>query len=198
VIYLPRAKILQGSEVILNDEPDDQVVQRMQRGDRDAVEVFYRRYLGSIWRFVLSKLRNEADARDVTSETFLAAIGGISSADPEAPALRWLLGIAKHKLADHFRRRNLRLEAVGDIPSKSASAMELAAQNERRERTLSTLHRIDDEDRAFLEWKYIEGLSIKEIASRMARTEKSIESALFRARNAFQEALNGARKRVEP
>jgi RNA polymerase sigma-70 factor, ECF subfamily len=146
----------------------------------------------------LSKLRNEADARDVTSETFLAAIGGISSADPEASSLGWLIGIAKHKLADHFRRRNLRLEAIRDIPPESAGAMELAARNERRERTLLALQRMDDEERAFLEWKYIEGLSVREIALRMARTEKSIESALFRARHAFQEALNGARKRVEP
>ena len=170
----------------------------MQRGDRDAVEAFYRRYLGALWRFVLSRLHREADAKDVVSETFLAAIGGISSADPDAPAIKWLIGIAKHKLADHFRRRNIKLEVLREAADPSPDAAERVQRNERREKTLDALNQLDDEQRTVLEWKYIEGLSVKQIASQLGKTEKSVESTLFRARNTLREALHGAFKRAEP
>jgi DNA-directed RNA polymerase specialized sigma24 family protein len=57
---------------------------------------------------------------------------------------------------------------------------------------------LPDDQRLALEWKYLDGLPVREIAHRMGRTEKAAETLLYRARNAFREAMARAERRGSP
>jgi RNA polymerase sigma-70 factor (ECF subfamily) len=174
---------------------DGDLVRAIQQGDRASLTIFYRRYLGGIWRYVHAHLpRDPAAADDVVSETFLAAIQSIPTYDAEkGNVIGWLLGIARNKLRDHLRSSVRKAESPPIEPTTAVRCQAgMAEANliraETREAVLRALDALADEERLVLEWKYVESLSVREIAARLARTEKAVEAILYRARMSFRAA----------
>ena len=129
---------------------------------------------------------------DVVSETFLAALRTVADYDPQhGTVYGWLLGIARNKLRDHWRKAAHRREEAGLEPGtltdpQAAEPDQGLLVREVQDAVLDTLGRLDDDERLVLEWKYVERLSVREIATRLGRTEKAVEALLFRARAAFR------------
>lgn len=187
--------------------PDAELIDAIRRGDRTAVAVFYDRHLPSVWRYVCWRLNDDIHvAQDVVSETFLEALGAIRAPEGRLPAdgvlSGWLTGIARNKVADFFRRRQSSDKALaawagttagaGVQEPDSGAAVEGA---ETRAQVIEVMNSLPDEERLVLEMKYIEGLSVREIAVRFSRTEKAVESLLFRGRRSFRDSfrrLSGA------
>jgi RNA polymerase sigma-70 factor (ECF subfamily) len=180
---------------------DADLVRAIQAGDETALEALYQRHLPSVWRFAFSRLAgNTAAAEDVVSETFLAAVRQIGRLAPEGGSVGgWLIGIARHKVQD-LRRRGARRSAAltekitaaqaapADDPSASLETAEL------RQRVGAIMDGLEDDERAVLEWKYLDGLSVREMAARLGRTEKAVEAALYRARQSFRAAYERAER----
>lgn len=83
---------------------DDELVERSAR-DPDAFAVFYARHARTILAFFAARTRSGEDAADLMAETFAAALlGATRFRRSRGPALAWLFGIARHKLADSQRR----------------------------------------------------------------------------------------------
>lgn len=185
-----------------NDYPRDlmtdaELTRAMRAGDAAALRVAYERYLPPVWRYVYRQLGGDIHAaEDVVSETFLAAIRSVSRVDPDGgPLCGWLMGIARHKLGDHWRRAGrCREKPVGDQAGEPVEACpgggcDPAASLEAAEDAAAVLMVVDqlsDEERVALEWKYLDSLSVGEIAQRLGRTEKAVESLLYRARRSFR------------
>jgi len=174
---------------------DADLIRAIHSGDAAALETLYQRYLPSVWRYAFARLRGDTDAaEDVVGETFLAAVRHIGRLRPEGGSVAgWLIGIARHKVGDVWRRRS-RVHSGGSAEARAeetpggtdpAASIESA---ETRTRVAEVLERLPDEQRIALEWKYLEGLSVREIADRFGRTEKAAEAILYRARKAFREA----------
>jgi RNA polymerase sigma-70 factor (ECF subfamily) len=129
---------------------------------------------------------------DLVSETFLAAIRTIGKFDPKRGTVYgWLLGIAGNKLQDHFRNANrtvdgqpIQADEVADADSVDPDRRLIAA--EVKHAVARTLDAMEDAERLALEWKYMESLSVREIAQRLDRTEKAAEAVLYRARASFR------------
>ena len=174
---------------------DGDLVRAIQSGDRAALATLYRRYLGGIWRYVHAHLpQDSAATEDLVSETFLAAMESLRTYDAaKGEVAGWLLGIARNKLHDHLRRNARRddsapPEAATAVLSKTTTAEAHLIRAETRDAVLRTLDALADEERLVLEWKYVESLSVREIAARLARTEKAVEAILYRARTSFRTA----------
>ena len=168
---------------------DTALIGRVKLGDRTAMAELYGRYLRYVWRYVQNKLAGDSDAgQDVVSETFLAAIRGIGGFAPETSSFAaWLTGIARHKLADFHRQRPVSdLDGAAFCPAAGPDPTAATDEAETRERVAGAMDRLADEDRLLLEWKYLEGQSVKEIAARWGRTEKAVEAQLYRARVSFR------------
>ena len=176
---------------------DADLIRAVQSGDAAALDTLYRRYLPSVWRYAFARLRGDTAAvEDVVSETFLAAVRRIDRLTPEGGSVAgWLIGIARHKIGDLWRRRR-RVQTGGTAEDRieatpggvdPASPIEAA---ETRARVAEVLDTLPDDQRAALEWKYVDKLSVREIADRMGRTEKAAEAVLYRARKAFREAYD--------
>ena len=170
-------------------ESDPVLISRIQTGDREALATLYERYLPAVWRYVHSRLGgHEAASRDVVSETFLAMVQSIGRLDAASTNVaKWLTGVARHKLADHWRRSAPPV-AVRDVESPEHGSNPAVAMDAlgMRQAVGQAMDRMDDLQRIALEWKYIDGLTVRQIAEQLGRTEKAIEAILYRARAAFR------------
>jgi RNA polymerase sigma factor (sigma-70 family) len=113
----------------------------------------YRRHVDHIYRYLLMRTGNVDDAQDLTAQTFIAALESIASYEPRAPFRLWLLGIARHKLGDFFRkaRRTLPLDAAESVPHPDPLPDEIVGQNIQVERVVGLLRGLSpDRSEAFL------------------------------------------------
>jgi RNA polymerase sigma-70 factor (ECF subfamily) len=187
----------------LEDGPvtDAELIRAVQAGDAKALDVLYERHLPSVWRYAYSHLAgNLHAAEDVVSETFLALVRQVSRLDPGGGSVGgWLIGTARHKVLD-LRRRAGRFiggeaveRAADDRPTTEPEPAAALETDETRAGVRCVLDRLDDDQRLALEWKYVDGLSVREIAQRLGRTEKAAETVLYRARISFRSACDQSR-----
>jgi RNA polymerase sigma-70 factor (ECF subfamily) len=173
---------------------DAELLRGVRAGDLSAWEQIYVRCLPTVWRYVYLRAGGDRHlAEDVVGETVLALVRQVSSLTSRDGNLSgWLITVARNKLADHRRnaaraaalpakaRDDKTLPVVSDGPEAAVEAAET------RKRVLTVMDGLPDEERLALEWKYIDGLSVGDIADRLGRTEKAVESVLYRARRSFR------------
>jgi RNA polymerase sigma-70 factor, ECF subfamily len=156
-----------------------------------AFDAWYERTLPRLYAYVFSRCGHDRDlAEDLTQQTFIEAVHDHASFAGRADPLTWLCGIARHKLADHFRRldseerRHLRL--VENVRSSDLASSGLDI--EERELIGRALARLPALQRAVLVFTALDGLSVREAAALLDRSEGATESLLHRARAAFRRA----------
>jgi RNA polymerase sigma-70 factor (ECF subfamily) len=166
---------------------DQELIRRVREGDSGAVAELYERYAPVVWRYVCARMRQDTHAgQDVLSETFLAAIRGLKKGGTTENVAGWLTGIARNKLADwHRQQKKSATTDAEPAAEETSSATSVVAD---------VLDALPAEERVILEWKYLDGCSVREIAERLGRTEQGIEGLLYRARNAFRTAYETAIK----
>ena len=147
----------------------------------------YDRALPEVYGYLLDRCGDVTTAEDLTSETFLAAVRSLDRPEPAPLSVAWMIGIARHKLADHWRRRarEARASAAAGAPDDVDDPWD--AQLE-RVRAAEVLCGLADRHRLVLTLRYVDGLSVPEVASIIDRTVHATEALLVRARNAFRRA----------
>lgn len=174
---------------------DAEMIEAIQAGDEAAFERMYQRYLPVVWRYAYARLYGDIHgAEDVTSETFLAVVRGIGTIAADRGSLAgWVMGIAHHKVADYARRvrKSASVRASGTLSAANKADGPLTAleESDRRAAIARVLENMPDDERVALEWKYLDGLSVREIAAHLGRTEKAAEAILYRARRSFRKRL---------
>lgn len=141
-----------------------------------------------IYGYFHRRCRNRATAEDLTTDVFLAAVDSISRSVVDEVTVAWLIGIARHKLVDHWRRlerEQRRLDAVGHESELTPAEDEwdvrldaLAAHD--------VLADLGEHHRSALTLRYVDDLPVREVAALIDRTEHATEALLVRARRAFR------------
>jgi len=188
------------------------MVQRLLRGDARAFENFIDEYYPRLYRFAFRRLRGDADAaQDMVQATFEKAIPGLARYRGEAALFSWLCTFCRYEIAAFWKERDPRgipvvlIEDHADVRAaleslaSSAEGPEMDLQRKELARMVRVAldHLPPHYDHA-LEWKYIAGWSVKEIAGRLALTPKATESLLTRARQAFRDAFAELAGRTSP
>lgn len=173
---------------------DSEFVQGLRRGDPTAVKHLTECYLPSVWRGVYVRVDGDRHlAEDIVSEAVLALVRAVAADTEIENPVAWLRSVALHKIQDHYRAVARVQHLIQRVrPSGDATDDDAATQHERMERRETirrTMDRLPERQRIVLEWKYIEKLTVREIARRLSTTEKAVESTLFRARREFREIL---------
>ena len=157
------------------------------------------RYFEPVYSYVAYRVAPDREvARDITQEVFLAACKSAGSLQNGDSALAWLRAIARSKVADHFRSSAARGDEVlaSDelLAGLSVSDQTAASQEQqlRATRVSIVMRSLPGDYAEVLEEKYLDGLSVRSIAQREGRSEKAVESALVRAREAFRAAWKRA------
>ena len=145
-------------------------------------------YLDEVFRFAARRLERREDAEDACAETFAAAFEQLPRFRGEVEVRLWLLGIARRKVADALRRRARRreIELPRDFetpdPGRHAAPASAALREESRQTLRELVASLKDEQREALLLRYVEELSIEEIAVVMNRSKAAANSLLQRAR----------------
>jgi len=169
----------------------ERVLERGRARESDALSLLYRRFLPVVYRFLLSRVRDVPLAEDLASETFFAVMEGIADvrARDELGFAAWALGIARNKLAQHFRRR----EGHREVPMALVEGAEPAAGAEEgdplavigaRERwaeVVAALDLLTPEQRTVLLHRCLLGRSTGDVARLMGRPANAIYGLQFRA-----------------
>lgn len=174
---------------------DSEFVQGLRKGDPAAVKHLTDCCLPSVWRGVYVRVDGDRHlAEDIVSEAVLALVRAIAADTEIENPVAWLRSVTLHKIQDHYRAVARVQHLIQHVrPSGEATddgdASTQHERMERRETVRRTMDRLPERQRIMLEWKYIEKLSVREIARRLGMTEKAVESTLFRARREFREML---------
>jgi RNA polymerase sigma-70 factor (ECF subfamily) len=145
----------------------------------------YDRALPEVYGYLLARCGQRALAEDLTAETFLAAVR--AEQDGGAPTtVPWLIGTARHKLVDHWRRlereqRGLRLLDGGGQHTEDPWDDELDIL-----RAQQVLGQLSTTHRAALTLRYLDDLPVPRVAALLGRTLHATEALLVRARTAFR------------
>lgn len=156
----------------------------------DAFRAFYERTLPRIFGYLLHRCGGDRSvAEEITQQAFTEAVRQRDAFDGRSDAVTWLTAIARHKMADHYRRldkeerRRLRL-VVKEIATDSDGR---AWQRiDEREAIIAALGTLPALQRAVLVLHYADGLSVREISGEIGKSESSVESLMTRARDAFR------------
>ena len=155
--------------------------------DTEAYGELYDLYCERIHRFVYFKLPKSEDADEVTAEVFLRGWEYATSSRVEhASALFYR--IARNVIADFYRKRSdeVGLDAAHELPSGEDVA-ETAAKNEESAHILSLLRQLKDEYREVLIMRYLDEMSVKEVAAALEKTPNNTRVLLYRAKKALEE-----------
>lgn len=181
--------------------PEEAALVRLASGgDRDARARLFDRYLDAVYEFVFYRVGRRADvAEEVTQEVFARALAHMDRYDPARGDFgQWLGGISRNAIRDLARKSRAPGAALAGDPTPVLAGLQggrdpaaEAAARDGEEALLRALTALPERYRELLRWKYLEGLSVREIASRKGATEKAVEGMLGRARLALREGLGG-------
>lgn len=150
------------------DEPDD-VADRLVAGDRDALAEAYRRWAPLVHTLAVRGLGDQHEAEDITQQVFVAAWNSRHTLRPGPDAVpRWLVGIARHKVADARTQRwraQRNLHAVGSV-----TRLEDVRHDEDVTRRVVVAHELDQlgEPRGtVLRMAVVEGRTAAEVADEL-------------------------------
>lgn len=187
----------QESRAGVNQLADQDLVAEVLRKDRKATAEFVARCADHVYAYVRRRLIPRADlVDDLVQEVFLAAWENLDKFRGDSPLRSWLLGIARHKVEDHYRKRLRELqfrdegEDSSEEPASSFYLEETLAKRQAGERTREVLKMLPETYTLILLWRYWEKRSLRDIAVQIGRTEKSVERLLARARQQFKKRWN--------
>jgi len=179
-------------------EPSDaQLVLEVLRKDRKATAEFVNRHADDVYSYIRRRLIPHTEfADDLVQEVFLAAWENLEKFRGESSLRTWLLGIARHKVEDHYRRRLREVQVPAEEESPSLepvdphSVEEAIEQQRAVKKTQEILASLPEAYSIVLLWRYWEKQSLSDIAIATGKTEKAVERLLARAREQFKRKWN--------
>lgn len=165
------------------DETDDaDLIRAAQRGDLKAFGQLVMRHQSAVRAFAAVRIASRGDAQDLAQETFVIAWKKLGSFDPTTPLGPWLRTIV-HKLVLNYRRK-FRAEGVGGHAELEGllSARGAETASERLAALRQCLAELGGPGLALLEERYVDGVSVRDIATKTGRGYSALTMQLFRLR----------------
>ena len=142
--------------------------------------------LPHVYGYLLARCGDVSLAEDLTAESFLAAVSAVRKPGAPEPSVPWLVGVARHKLADHWRRLERQQRGSHLLSQGGPLADDPWEAVLDRIRAREVLGRLGPHHRAALTLRYLDGLPVPEVARHLDRTVHATEALLMRARAAFR------------
>ena len=178
-----------------------ELVRRMLDGDEAAFDEFFADYFPRLFRFAVIRLRDQGAAEDLVQNSLISAVRNLRSWRGEATLFTWLCTICRREISAWEKRtsRQVTVSLAEDDPGVRAALESIGAAAEAPDAGLAradtgrivqlVLDHLPPRYSRALEWKYLEDLSVNDIAARLQCTPKATESLLTRARDAFRDAF---------
>jgi len=179
---------------------DRKLAQRILAGDRRAFDRFFDEHFARLYRFAIARLGGDAEAaKEVVQSALAKAMRKMSTYRAEAAMFTWLCTICRHEISDWLRRESRyrdHIVLVEDLPEVSGAIdswqAPLEDSPEHHHQRLEvlrliqvTLDRLPSNYGNVLEWKYVQGHSVRDIAAKLELGTEATQSLLARAKRAF-------------
>jgi RNA polymerase sigma-70 factor (ECF subfamily) len=157
--------------------------------DTSAFLELYDDALPHVYGYLARRCNNAATAEDLTAETFMAAVAALHNSNVNGNRLDlnvpWLIGTARHKLIDHWRKTERRKEELAElwddmaVPDPNDAAIDVITAQ-------GVLAQLAPTHRAVLTLRYVDDLPVGDVATTIGRTVHATEALLTRAKAAFR------------
>jgi RNA polymerase sigma factor (sigma-70 family) len=174
-------------------DEDASLAVRAGKGEPAAFGALYDRYVDAVYRYVFYRVRNDADAEDLTSEVFMRAMRAIPRYEPRQAFLAWLYRIARNAVIDRARRARTQVSFedalahpnADKVVEPDAALLALSDSTVVRE-AMAHLTPLQQE---VIVLRYMEGFSTAEIAVLVGKREGTVRGIQFRALAALRELI---------
>jgi RNA polymerase sigma-70 factor, ECF subfamily len=150
----------------------------------------YERALPQVYGYLSARTSSPTVAEDLASETFLAAADAVKRNAVPDLTVAWLITVARNKLVDHWRREERderrKFQLLESRVDDDEGHEDEAQERFERARVHAVLTELGAHHRAALTLRYLDGLSVPEVADHLGRTVRATEALLVRARRAFR------------
>jgi RNA polymerase sigma-70 factor (ECF subfamily) len=161
-------------------------VARAKQGDREALRYLYVQYADNVYGYIVSILKDEHEAEDITQLVFAKLMTVLPKYEPRnVPFASWLLRLAHNAALDHLRRRL-------PMPAEEVRSPDAQADSKPADDVIVVGHALaslPEDQRTVVVLRHVVGLTPVEIAERLGRSENSIHGLHHRGRRALQSHL---------
>src|SRR5712691_8647802 len=164
--------------------PVPDVIARARAGDRAAFSELYDRHVDSVYRYLVYRVREPADAEDLTSEVFTRAFANIHRYRWQGKSfLAWLYTIARNAVTDRRRRARptVDIDNAYTVAEDGPTAHEHAVRGEQVEALRGAVKYLTTEQQEVLTLRFIENMSSRQVARVLGKNEGAIRALQFRA-----------------
>ena len=181
---------------------DRQLVERAQRGDKQAFELLVEKYQRKLARLLSRFIRDPAEVEDVTQEAFIKAYRALPAFRGDSAFYTWLYRIGINTAKNYLMAMGRRAPTSTEVEAEEAEGFEAGEQlrdintpesvllsKEIAETVNATIEKLPEELRKAIQMREIEGMSYEDIAQAMDCPIGTVRSRIFRAREAIAEQL---------
>lgn len=191
---------------------DKKLVKQLLAGDARAFDQFFDENFARLYRFALARLSDDPDAaREVAHISLTRAVRKLHTYRAESALFTWLCAICRNETSDWLSKQSRYREHIvlsEDLPEIQAAVDSFQTPEqmspERHYKRVETmrliqvaLDRLPAQYGDVLEWKYIEGHSVKEISTRLNIGTEATQSVLARAKRAFADVYSSLAQVIE-
>jgi RNA polymerase sigma-70 factor (ECF subfamily) len=183
-------------------EIDRQLVERAQRGDKQAFSLLVEKYQRKLARLLSRFIRDPAEVEDVTQEAFIKAYRALPAFRGDSAFYTWLYRIGINTAKNYLMAMGRRAPTSTEVEAEDAEGYDegeqlrdintpesLLLSNEIAETVNATIEKLPEELRKAIQMREIEGMSYEDIAQAMDCPIGTVRSRIFRAREAIAEQL---------
>jgi RNA polymerase sigma-70 factor (ECF subfamily) len=185
-------------------QADLKLTKSIIKGDEQAFNQFFDDYHPRLFRFIMSRTDHDYDlANDMAQDTLCKALDKIADYRGEAALFTWMCQISRSLIHAHYvkqKRREKIVAPIADTPEMQSILENISVDDEQQPERMTmnsqlkqileeVLDHLPTDYGNVLTWKYIDELSVIEIAEQMATTQIAVQSVLARARKSFQQVI---------
>jgi RNA polymerase sigma-70 factor (ECF subfamily) len=173
---------------------DDLTLVRQAQQDLEKFTELYERHVQRVYRYLLVRVGHVADAQDLTSQTFIAAMENLDKYKGQRPFLAWLFGIARNKSMDWYRhsRPEADLDTAVTVPDLDEHPDDIVDHHLSMELVARKLQTIAPDRAEAISLRLIAGLEVAEVARLMDKNEAAVRMLLHRGLRDLQAQLHPA------
>ncbi len=182
-----------GAVTPVEQADDAALAVRASKGESAAFGLLYDRHVEAIYRYVYYRVRDDAEAEDLTSDVFMRALKAMPRYEPRQAFLAWLYRIARNAVIDRARRGNRQVSYEDALEHPGADQIinpdeELLAHSDNA-MLRGALAQLTPLQQEVVVLRFLEGYSTQEIARIVGKREGTVRGIQFRAIGALRQLI---------
>ena len=168
------------------------LIRNAQKGEEDAFVALYHKYRERIYRYFFSRVGDQSDAEELTSQTFLAVLEKLPGYHHKGKFTAWLFSIARNKVMDYFREQSKTRNSSNQdyiAVMYDPHIIENLVAKQRAEELANLIRLLPPDRKEVLRLRFVVGLTYREIAEILGRKTAAVKKTVYRLLGEMKQSL---------